>query len=301
MAASVSRRHKSTPGLREALSLPGTESCEDIRKSSAGPKDFRNRKRDARFDNLAMGNFFQGGIVEIRAAVSQSNHGAMPPVVFVIDDDVSARESLQSLIRSAGWQPRAFASAHEFLIHPRLAVPSCLVLDVSLSDINGLDLQKRIAFDRIHVSLIFVTGYRDVPTAVQAMKHGAVDFLTKPINDAELLTAMGHALDRSRTVLLQEAEIRVLGERYASLTCREREVMALVVAGRLNKLVGAELGISEVTVKAHRGSMMRKMGACSVTDLVKIAAKLHPGCLERRPITCRPTPSSQGYLLPLPA
>ena len=184
---------------------------------------------------------------------------AMPPIVFVINDDAAFRESLESLIRSAGWQPKVFACAQEFLVHAPLSAPSCLVLDVSLPDINGLELQKRVAADRGHVPLIFVAGYGDVPTAVRAMKEGALDFLTRPFNETELLAVIGQALDRSRAMLVHEAEIRALSECHASLTPREREVMALVVLGLLNKQVGFELGISEITVKAHRSSMMRKM------------------------------------------
>ena len=183
------------------------------------------------------------------------------PIVFVVDDDISVRESLEALIRCAGWQPETFASAQEFLSRPRVLVPSCLVLDVSLPGLNGLDLQKRIAADRIDMPIIFITGYGDVPMTVQAMKAGAVEFLTKPFSDDVLLSAIRHAIERSRTVLGHEAEIRTLRDRYASLSRREREVMALVVTGLLNKQVGFELGISEITVKAHRGRVMRKMKA----------------------------------------
>jgi FixJ family two-component response regulator len=199
------------------------------------------------------------------------------PIVFVVDDDISVRESLESLIRFAGWQPQTFASAQEFLSRPRVFVPSCLVLDVMLPDLNGLDLQKRIATDRIDMPIIFITGHGDVPTTVQAMKAGAVDFLTKPFRDDLLLGAIRHAIDRSHTALRHEAQMRELRDRYASLSCRERQVMALVVSGRfkLNKQVGGELGISEITVKAHRGNVMRKMKADSLADLVNMAARLH--------------------------
>jgi FixJ family two-component response regulator len=200
------------------------------------------------------------------------------PIVFVVDDDVSVRESLELLIRCAGWQPETFASAQEFLARPRVLVPSCLILDVGLPDLNGLDLQKRVAVDRIDMPIIFITGYGDVPMTVQAMKAGAVEFLTKPFSDDVLLKAIRHAIKRSETALGHEAEIRALRDDYASLTPREREVMALVVSGLLNKQVGGELAISEVTVKAHRGSVMRKMKADSLADLVKMAARLH---LER--------------------
>jgi len=196
------------------------------------------------------------------------------PIVFVVDDDISVRESLELLIRCAGWQPETFASAQEFLARPRLLVPSCLVLDVTLPGLNGLDLQKRIAVDRIDMPIIFITGYGDVPTTVQAMKAGAVEFLTKPFGDDVLLSAIRHAIDRSRAALGHEAEMRVLRDRYASLTPREREVMALVASGLLNKQVGSELGISEITVKAHRGQVTRKMKADSIADLVNMAARL---------------------------
>jgi FixJ family two-component response regulator len=196
------------------------------------------------------------------------------PIVFVVDDDVSVRESLEELIRCAGWQPEAFASAKEFLARPRIIAPSCLVLDVSLPDLNGLDLQKRVTADRIDMPIIFITAYGDVPMSVQAMKAGAVEFLTKPFGDDMLLGAIRHAIERSRTALDHEAEIRSLRDCYASLTRREREVMALVVSGRLNKQVGGELDISEITVKAHRGQVMRKMKADSLADLVNMAARL---------------------------
>jgi FixJ family two-component response regulator len=196
------------------------------------------------------------------------------PIVFVVDDDVSVRESLESLIRFAGWEPETFASAQEFLARPRVLVPSCLILDVALPDLSGLDLQKRIAVDRIDMPIIFITGYGDVPMTVQAMKAGAVEFLTKPFGDDVLLSAIQNAIERSQTALRHEAEIGALRDCYASLSRREREVMALVVSGLLNKQVGGELGISEITVKAHRGRVMRKMKAGSLADLVNMAARL---------------------------
>jgi len=196
------------------------------------------------------------------------------PTVFVVDDDISVRESLELLIRCAGWQPETFASAQEFLSRPRVLAPSCLVLDVGLPDLNGLDLQKRVAADRTDMPIIFITGHGDVPMTVQAMKAGAVEFLTKPFGDEVLLGAIRNAIERSRAAVSREAEMRVLQNSYASLTPREREVMALVVSGRLNKQVGGELGISEITVKAHRGHAMRKMKAGSLADLVNMAARL---------------------------
>jgi FixJ family two-component response regulator len=196
------------------------------------------------------------------------------PIVFVVDDDVSVRESLELLIRCAGWTAETFASAQEFLSRPRVPAPSCLVLDVSLPGLNGLELQQRVAAERTDMPIIFITGHGDVPMSVQAMKAGAVEFLTKPFGDDILLSAIRNALERSRGALAHEGEIRALRDAYASLTSREREVMALVVTGRLNKQVGGELGISEITVKAHRGKVMRKMKAGSLADLVKMAAQL---------------------------
>jgi FixJ family two-component response regulator len=195
------------------------------------------------------------------------------PIVFVVDDDVSVRESLELLIRFAGWQPETFASAEEFLARPRVRTPSCLILDVSLPNLNGLGLQK-LVIDRTDMPIIFITGYGDVPMTVQAMKAGAVEFLMKPFDDDVLLTAIRHAIERSVAALGDEAEIQKLRDCYASLTRREREVMALVVSGLLNKQVAGELGINEITVKAHRGKMMLKMKADSLADLVKMAVRL---------------------------
>ena len=196
------------------------------------------------------------------------------PIVFIVDDDISVRESLEALIRCGGWQPETFASAQEFLSRPRVIAPSSLVLDVNLPGLNGLDLQKRVAADRTDMPIIFITGYGDVPMTVQAMKAGAVEFLTKPFSDDVLLGAIRNAIERSQTALDHEAEMRGLRDRHASLSRREREVMALVVSGLLNKQVGFELGISEITVKAHRGKVMRKMEAHSLADLVTMAARL---------------------------
>ena len=198
------------------------------------------------------------------------------PIVFVVDDDVSVRESLELLVRCEDWQPETFASAQEFLACPRAPVPSCLVLDVSLPGLNGLDLQKRVAIERTDMPIIFITGYGDVPMTVQAMKAGAVEFLTKPFNDDVLLAAIRAALERSRVALSLQAEMQLLRDRFASLSQRERQVMVLVVSGLLNKQVGAELGISEITVKAHRGKVMQKMKADSLADLVKMATRLRP-------------------------
>lgn len=196
------------------------------------------------------------------------------PIVFVVDDDISVRESLESLIAFAGLQPETFASAGEFLARPRSTLPSCLVLDVSLPDVNGLELQKLVASERIDMPIIFITGHGDVPITVQAMKGGAVEFLTKPFDDEVLLSAIRHAIKRSAAVLDDQAEITALRNCYESLTPRERDVMSLVVAGMLNKQIGLKLDISEITVKAHRGKMMLKMKADSVADLVKTAVRL---------------------------
>ena len=204
-------------------------------------------------------------------AASKSQQQA---IVFVVDDDVSVRESVEVLIKFAGWQPETFASARDFLARPRISTPCCLVLDVSLPDLNGLELQKLIASERTDMPIIFITGHGDVPMTVQAMKAGAVEFLTKPFDDEVLLSAIRHALKRSAAVLDDQAEITAMRNTYESLTPREQDVMRLVVAGMLNKQIGLKLGISEITVKAHRGKVMQKMKADSVADLVKTAVKL---------------------------
>jgi FixJ family two-component response regulator len=210
-----------------------------------------------------------------------------PSIVLVVDDDISVRESLEALLRNEGLGVETFVSAQEFLSRPPVTVPSCLVLDISLPGLNGLDLQKRVAVERNEMPIIFITGHGDIPVTVQAMKAGAVEFLTKPFNDEILLNAIRNALVRSKTLFDRSAEIRALKARYACLTAREREVMALVVVGLPNKQVGSELGISEITVKAHRGSMMRKMKAESLAELVSIATRLR---LPRRSGPASPPP-----------
>lgn len=196
------------------------------------------------------------------------------PIVFVVDADISVRESLELLIRTAGWQARTFSSAHEFLFRPRTSVPSCLILDSVLPDMNGLELQERIIAERSGMPVIFLSGRCDIPTTVKAMKAGAMEFLTKPFDSQLLLTAIRQAIKRSEVVLGRESELQALRSYYGLLTIREREVMTLVASGLLNKQVGGELGISEITVKAHRGNVMRKMKAGSFADLVGMALRL---------------------------
>lgn len=195
-------------------------------------------------------------------------------MVFVVDDDISVRESLELLLQHEGWHVETFTSAQEFLERPRPLVPSCLVLDISMPGLNGLELQKRVAVERPEMPIIFITGHGDIPMTVQAMKAGAVEFLTKPLSDEKLLAAIRGAVERSTALFSRDAELRPLRARHANLTAREREVFALVVSGLPNKQVGSELGISEITVKAHRGSLMRKMQANSLPELVNMASRL---------------------------
>jgi FixJ family two-component response regulator len=200
----------------------------------------------------------------------------LPGIVFVIDDDPSVRDALNSLIRSVGLRVEVFGSAEDFLQRERLNVPSCLVVDVRLPGMSGLALQRHLAQAKIRTPIIFITAHGDVPMSVRAMKAGAVEFLTKPFRDQDLLDAIQLALEQDRARLQRETEIAVLRERFDALTLRERDVLPLVVAGRMNREIAAELGISEITVKVHRASIMRKMRAESLVELVKMAARLDP-------------------------
>lgn len=203
-----------------------------------------------------------------------ASHSPDGPAIFILDGEAATRRSLEALVRSKGWAPEVFACAHEFLAYPRTMGPSCLILDVELADLNGLELQRRISAERPDLSFVFVSANRDLSLPVRAMKAGAVDFLTKPTDEELLLGAIDEALERSRLVLAHDAEMRKLRDRLASLSHRELEVMALVVAGLRNKQVAFELGISEITVKVHRGHAMRKMLARSLPDLVNMATQL---------------------------
>jgi len=205
-------------------------------------------------------------------------------VVFVVDDDESVRKSLGSLIRSAGLGVEAFASAQQFLARPQPSnpdVPSCLVLDVRLPGLSGLELQKQLAEINVEIPIVFITGHGDIPMSVRAMKAGAVEFLTKPFRDVDLLDAIWEAIERDRIARQQQAEMAEVRGRYESLTPREQEVMALVVTGLLNKQIASELGISEVTVKIHRGQVMEKMRAESLAHLVRISQKLEAARAKR--------------------
>ena len=196
------------------------------------------------------------------------------PVVFIVDNDISVRESLAILIHSTGWQSQTFASAAEFLAHPKAATPSCLVMDSILPDLNGLELQARVSAERCDIPIIFLSGHADLPAAVKAIKRGAIEFFLKPFDSEMLLSTIRCAIKRSEMTLRREMELHRLRTDYESLSCREREVMAGVASGLLNKEVGTELGISEITVKVHRGSVMRKMKADSFAHLVNMASRL---------------------------
>lgn len=228
-------------------------------------------------------------------AIQPAQHS---PVVFVVDDDLSVRESLQPLVESQGWEAKTFGSAHAFLAHDEQPRPSCLILDLGLPDLSGLDLQDLVAAKRTDMPIIFITGHGDIPSSVRAMKAGAVEFLTKPFHVDVLLDAVRAALDFSRRALADRVEQDALCGRYASLTNREREVMAKVVSGLLNKQIAFELGLSEITVKVHRGRVMHKMGVRSVADLVKMSARLgtsldHSPSTDAAPSEQPPQPQAQ--------
>jgi FixJ family two-component response regulator len=208
-------------------------------------------------------------------AIASPVDQAAPPIVFVVDDDLSVRESLEMLITAAGWRPVLFGSARSFLEASQTAAPSCLLLDVNMPDLNGLDLQGMVTQSGNKMPIIFISGYKDVPATVQALKAGAMDFLTKPIDSAELLAAVRSALSRSEAFKREAAALSRLQQLYDALTPREREIMVRIVKGLLNKQIAYELGISEITVKAHRGRLMKKTGARSLPELMAMAARLH--------------------------
>jgi FixJ family two-component response regulator len=219
------------------------------------------------------------------------------PVVFVVDDDVSIRESLEALLQKAGWCVETFDSALKFLARPPVLVPNCLVLDVALPGLNGLDLQKRVVVERPGMPIIFITGQGDIPMTVQAMKAGAIEFLTKPYKGDVLLQSIKSAVEKSKALLGREEEIQILKARYADLTSRERDVMSLVVVGLLNKQVGSRLGISEITVKKHRGNAMRKMKAESLVELAKMAKRLRLPQAPAETLLVANNPSSPKRLI----
>lgn len=230
--------------------------------------------------SAATASIFEGNSANLASTFSQTcssqSHFHSTPIVFFITGDISEQESLKSLVTGQGWQLETFDSVTEFLARPRPIVPSCLILARSRQDPNGLEEQKRIARERAEVPIIVVSQHGDIPTSVEAMKAGAVDFLVSPFGTEILLAGIRETFDRSRLALQREVALSHLRDCYHSLSPRERQVMALVVSGLLNKQVGAELGISEITVKAHRGQVMRKMKANSLPDLVRIAASLRP-------------------------